>query len=87
VVREAKGEIGLGLNSVPRKLFKIDACEENGNDLTWTYQVTACGPFVFDFFEVTELQWFNLKEVDRLTQEQEDIFSPPFLKVFRRLFQ
>ena len=54
VVREAKEEIGLELNSVPSKLFKIDACEENGNEFTWTYQVTASGPFVFDICEVTE---------------------------------
>ena len=87
VVREAKEEIGLELNSVPRKLFKIDASEENGNEFTWTYQATASGPFVFDLCEVTELQWFDLKEVNRLIQEQEDIFSSSFLKVFRRLFQ
>ena len=71
---ERPREIGLELNSVPSKLFKIDACEENGNEFTWTYQVTASGPFVFDICEVTELQWFNLKEVDRLIQEQEDVF-------------
>ena len=52
MVREAKEEIGLELNSVPSKLFKIDACEENGNEFTWTYQVTASGPFVFDICEV-----------------------------------
>ena len=85
VVREAKEEIGLRLNSVPSKLFKIEAHEDPGNEFTWIYQVTASGPFVFDPCEVTDLRWFKLKEVDRLIQEQEDIFSSSFLEVFRRL--
>ena len=85
VVREAKEEIGLRLNSVPSKLFKIEAHEETGNEFTWVYQVTASGPFVFDPCEVTDLRWFKLKEVDRLIQEQEDSFSSSFLEVFRRL--
>ena len=76
MVREAKEEIGLELNSVPGKLFKIEAHEETGNEFTWVYHVTASGPFVFDPCEVTELRWFKLKEVDRLIQEQEDSFLP-----------
>ena len=85
LIREAKEEIGLELNSVPGKLFKIEAHEETGNEFTWVYHVTARGPFVFDPCEVTELRWFKLKEVDRLIQEQEDSFSSSFLEVFRRL--
>jgi len=83
VVREAKEEIGLELDSVPTKLFKIDAIEETGNEFTWTYMVNANGPFVFDPCEVTELQWFKLKEVDRLIQEKEGVFSSSFLEVFQ----
>ena len=35
IVREAKEEIGLDLEEVPEKLFKVEACQQTAQEFTW----------------------------------------------------
>ena len=85
VVRETFEEIGLYLENVPERMFKIDACEETGNEFTWAYRHNYDGPFVVNDEEISELRWFHREEVDRMLLEDEGVFSPSFTIVWRRL--
>src|SRR5690242_999159 len=44
-IREVKEELGLALQQVPIRLFKVDACPETGQEFVWVYRTVAEGPF------------------------------------------
>ena len=85
VVREAFEEIGLDLGIVPERMFKIGACEETDNEFTWVYRHKSEGPFVVSEEEISEVRWFSGEEVDEMLLEDEEVFSPSFAIVWRRL--
>ena len=45
-MRELFEEIGLLIKTAPTRLFKIDACEETGQEFVWVYRLSSEGPFV-----------------------------------------
>ena len=65
VVREAREEIGLSLDAVPARLFKLKACRETGFEHTWVYGCRAEGPFELDPVEIDEGRWLPPADVDR----------------------
>src|SRR3954468_19781087 len=44
-VREVREELGLSLAEPPRRLFKLAACLETGQEHVWVYRHKAEGPF------------------------------------------
>src|SRR2546423_3913104 len=42
-VRELQEEIGLAISSPPERLFKMDACQETGQEHVWVYRCVANG--------------------------------------------
>src|SRR5579864_5428492 len=40
-VRELREEIGLIVDRVPSRLFKIDACNETGQEFVWVYRMES----------------------------------------------
>ena len=87
VVREAFEEIGVSLERVPERVFKIDACEETANEFTWVYRHHYEGPFVVSKEEISEVKWFSEKEIERMLLEELDTLSPAFAMVWQRLSQ
>ncbi len=65
VVREAGEEIGLELDVVPERLFKLDASEQTGFEFTWIYRCAHNGPFNLNPYEIDTGNWFGIDEVDR----------------------
>src|SRR5262245_26351168 len=45
-IRELREEIGIELQEIPMRLFKIDACPETGQEFVWVYRCEAEGPLV-----------------------------------------
>ena len=82
IVREAKEEIGLDLEGVPEKLFKIEACEQTAQEFTWVYRTISTGPFSFDKNEISEIRWNTSDEVRRLLALDPESFSPAFALVW-----
>ena len=87
VVREAYEEIGVDLEGVPERIFKIDACEETANEFTWVYKHFSDGPFVINKEEISEVRWFSGESVDQMLLGERDSFSPAFALVWQRLKQ
>ena len=85
VVREASEEIGIVLDGVPEKLFKIDACEETSQEFTWAYRTLHDGPFHVNEQEISEVRWFSEEEVCLLLDSERESFSPAFSLVWTRL--
>lgn len=84
-VRELREEIGLDLNSMPTRLFKIAACQETGQEFVWAYRCEAEGPFTLHPEEVERGEWFSPEHVTRWIAERPQDFAPTFPLIWRRL--
>jgi len=84
-VRELWEELGLTPSSPPRRLFKIAACAETGQEFVWVYQVGAEGPFRLHPQEIEEGGWFSPARVNQWLAEKPDDFAPAFPLIWRRL--
>jgi len=83
-VRELREEIGLTATSPPRRLFKINACPETGQEFVWAYQLEFEGPFTLHPEEIERAAWFTPEEVNRwLTQTPAD-FAPSFALIWKK---
>ena len=85
VIRESKEEIGLVLNSVPEKLFNIDACEDTGQEFVWVYRHEAEGPFTLDSEEISEGNWFAPIIISEWVEKSPEEFEASFPLIWRRL--
>ena len=64
-VREVEEEVGLTLDQVPPRLFKLDASVDTGMEFAWVYQVDTDKPLVPNLEEMSGGDWFDPAEVDR----------------------
>lgn len=88
-VRELAEEIGCHPTVPPKRLFKIEAREETGQEFVWVYRVEAEGPFVLQPDEIERGDWFTLAEIDRWVAERPQELAPAFLYLWplaRRYF-
>jgi isopentenyldiphosphate isomerase len=84
-VRELREEIGLTLAQPPRRLFKIDACEETDAEFVWVYRCESEGPFTLHPDEIDEGGWFAPAEVTRWMNERPQDFASALLFIWRKL--
>ncbi len=84
-IRELREEIGLRVSTPPRRLFKIDACEETGQEFVWVYRCESEGPFVLQVEEVSEGAFFAPDHIDRWIAERPEDFAPAFPYIWKRL--
>ena len=83
IIRETMEEIGFSLSMVPEKMFKIDACEETGNEFSWVYRIFCKGPFMPNEEEISELKWFSFNDVNRALSANSEFFSPAFSLIWK----
>ena len=84
-LREPREELGLDLETVPERLFKLDACEETGQEFCWVYRLEHEGPFQLDPEEISEGSWFTPNKIDDWIVTSPEDFAPAFLLIWRRL--
>lgn len=75
-VRELAEELGCRPDQPPRPLFKIDACEETGQEFVWVYRVEAEGPFTLQPEEIERGDWFTPEQIDRWLVERPQEIAP-----------
>ncbi|MBX3738085.1 MAG: NUDIX domain-containing protein [Candidatus Didemnitutus sp.] len=79
VLRELEEELGCVPAAAPRRLFKIEARPETGEEFVWVYRVEAEGPFRLEPAEIQRGAWFAPAEVDRWLAARPDEFARSFL--------
>ncbi|MBI3191430.1 MAG: NUDIX domain-containing protein, partial [Pedosphaera parvula] len=84
-VGEAREELGLHLSQPPKRLFKIDACEQTGQEFVWLYRCEAEGPFTLHPEEIECGDWFTLAQVTRWIAERPQDFASALLLIWRLL--
>lgn len=78
-VRELAEELGCRPERPPRRLFKIEAREETGQEFVWVYRVAAEGPFTLQPDEIECGDWFTPDEIDRWLAERPHEIAPALL--------
>jgi 8-oxo-dGTP pyrophosphatase MutT (NUDIX family) len=84
-VRELREEIGLIIHSPPRRLFKVDACAETGQEFVWVYRLESEGPFQLLPEEIDAGGWFAPAHVNHWINVSLADFAPAFVKIWREL--
>jgi isopentenyldiphosphate isomerase len=83
VVRELREELGLKLNSLPQKLFKIDACVETDAEFVWVYRCENDGPFQLHPDEIETGGWFAPEKVSKWISEKPQDFASAFVLIWK----
>ena len=83
VVREAREEIGLFLKRTPKRLFKIDACAQTGQEFVWVYRSEFNGPFRLNLDELECGAFFKADHVNRWMAERPRDFADAFRLVWK----
>jgi isopentenyldiphosphate isomerase len=86
-VRELREEIGLALALPPARLFKLEACEETGQEFVWVYRCQAEGPFVLCPEEISKGGWFAPNQVIRWLKDRPEDFAPTLPVIWQRLIR
>ncbi len=82
--RELAEELGCRPEQAPRRLFKIEAREETGQEFVWVYRVEAEGPFTLQEDEIERGDWFTVAEIDRWLAERSGELAPAFVFIWPR---
>ena len=82
-VRETREEIGLFLKRTPKRLFKIDACQETGQEFVWVYRSEFNGPFRLNLDELECGAFFKADHVNRWMAERPRDFADAFRLVWK----
>lgn len=83
VVREAREEIGLFLKRTPKRLFKIDACAQTGQEFVWVYRTDFNGPFRLNPEEVECGAFFKPDHINRWMAERPRDFADSFRLIWQ----
>ena len=84
VVRELREEIGLSVSTCPKRVFKVNACEETGQEFVWLYQCASEGPFTLHPEEIERGDWFTLERVTAWVSKRPQDFAPAFLLIWKQ---
>ncbi len=84
-VREVEEELGVRLEEMPERLFKIDACPETGQEFVWVYRSNHDGPFVLQEEEISEGGWFTPEFVGRWIEDRPADFAGVVPLIWERL--
>src|SRR4051794_24381052 len=77
-LRELREEIGLVTKLSPRRLFKIDACRDTGQEFVWVYRYESEGPFTLHLEEIERGDWFAPAYVTSWIQDKPHEFARAF---------
>ena len=78
-------EIGLPMAEPPRRVFKLDACEETGWEFCWIYRGASEGPFTLHPEEIETGAWFAPEAMTHWVAENPDDFASAFVRVWEKL--
>jgi isopentenyl-diphosphate delta-isomerase len=84
-VRELREEIGLVITRAPERLFRIEACEDTGQEFVWVYHLESEGPFTLHPAEIETGAWFTPDAITRWMKECPQDFARAFIYIWNRM--
>jgi len=83
-VRELREELGLVVVEPPRRVFKLDACPETGQEFCWIYQCASEGPFTLHPEEIETGGWFAPAAVTQWVAGKPHEFARAFVMIWKK---
>jgi isopentenyl-diphosphate delta-isomerase type 1 len=83
-VRELREEIGLHVSETPRRVFKVGACAQTGQEFVWLYQTESEGPFTLHLEEIERGEWFTKERVSAWIKDRPQDFAPAFVLLWEK---
>ena len=83
-IREIKEEIGIELESVPERLFKVDACVATGMEFSWIYRLITDKTIDLNYSEIEAGEWYDVPIVDRWLCNHRVEFADTFQLIWER---
>lgn len=84
-VREMREEIGLHVDTPPRRWFYHPACPETGHEFIWVYRCPSEGPFVLQESEIERGEWFHPDVITGWIERRPADFASAFVLIWNRL--
>jgi hypothetical protein len=75
----------LEVTAQPKRLFKIDACPETGQEFVWIYRCEGEGPFSLHPEEIEQGDWFMPEAIERWLKERPGDFAGAVHLIWPRL--
>jgi isopentenyldiphosphate isomerase len=82
-VRELREEIALVIDTPPRRVFKIAACPETGQEFVWVYRLESEGPFTLHPEEIDAGGWFAPTHVSNWIKNCPGDFASGFVLIWK----
>jgi isopentenyldiphosphate isomerase len=83
-VREVWEELGVNLAEKPRRIFRVEACAETGQEFVWVYHGRHEGPFILHPEEIECGDWFAPDHVSSWIQSKPEDFASALILIWRR---
>jgi isopentenyl-diphosphate Delta-isomerase len=87
-VRELEEELGCGVGAPRpqlRRLLKIEARKETGEEFVWVYRAEAEGPFTLNKSEIQKGGWYAPAAIDRWLEKRPAEFAASFRFLWPRV--
>jgi isopentenyldiphosphate isomerase len=82
-IRELREEIGLVIAKAPKRLLRIEACEDTGQEFVWVYTMNSEGPFTLHPDEIDTGDWFSPQHVTKWMSEKPQEFARALLLIWK----
>lgn len=73
----------IGIETPLERLEKFPGTPHNAYEHTVLFRTFSDGPFTFDPGEIERGEFYGLASIDRMLQEDEEQFTPPFRQLYR----
>jgi len=83
-VREVREELGVQLQAAPDRLFRIEACEETGQEFVWVYHCRHEGPFNLHPEEIERGGWYAPAEITQWIASKPEEFASGLVLIWGR---
>ncbi|ACB75658.1 NUDIX hydrolase [Opitutus terrae] len=83
-VRELEEELGMKVSAPPKRWFRIEACEETGQEFCWIYWLRANGPFVLHPEEIDGGDWLTPDELTARVAARPGDYCTSFRLIWER---
>lgn len=80
-VRELNEE--LGVDATLKRIGRLPASEQTGQEFIWLYRGEHDGPFPFNRDEITAIKFFPVVVINRWTRRKPEDFAPGFLECWK----
>ena len=85
--REVMEELGVQLDEPPKRLFKLSACTQTGQEFVWVYRGRSEGPFRLHPEEVETGKWVSPAELSEWLRTHPEEFASAVPVIWKKFLE